>query len=106
MNSKNGNPQLQEDMKEKISKVDRANTTSVLMAQLCKELGLEPMNTTHQQFVDAFTALQKESLEVQKELQEMYISSSNVKTKKKRTRKMEDSIGEHVYGIEEEEVGF
>lgn len=89
MNSKNNNlPQVnREEMDIKLSTIERANTTSVLMAQLCKELGLEPQKTTHSQFVEAFSNLQKQSLEYQKDLQEMYISSSKVKPKQVRTRK-------------------
>lgn len=84
-----GNPPniKKEEMDKKLTLIERANTTSVLMAQLCKELGLDPKSTTHNAFVLSFSDLQKRSLEYQKELQDMYISASSVKEKVRKPRK-------------------
>lgn len=76
-----------EELDKKLALVDRANTASVLMAQLCKEMGLDPKATTHQNFVMTFSNLQKDALEAQKDVQDIYISAKTVKLPTKRARK-------------------
>lgn len=77
----------EEITKKMISTIDKANTASVLMAQLCKAMDLEPSKTTHQQFVDTFSNLQKTRLAYEQDLQEMFVSTQTVKEKIKRPRK-------------------
>lgn len=79
-----------ERMEMMLKEVERANVCSVLMAQLCKELGLKPQETTHNAFVKAFSELQNNSLEYQKEIQKLYITASEVKPKQKRARKQKE----------------
>lgn len=69
--------------------INKANQTDVLMKLLCKELGLIPHQTTHDQFVKVFTDLQKAALEAKKEVQQFYMSSAPAqKERKKRTPKL------------------
>lgn len=72
--------------------VDQANVASVLMAQLCKAMDLVPSETTHQKFVEAFSKLQKTSLQYQQDLQEMFVSTQTVKERKKRVVKTKKGI--------------
>lgn len=74
-------------IKSKMDDIDLGNTTSVLMAQLCKEMGLNPRETTHQKFVETFTAIQKAKLDAEKYMQSQFISTGIVKTRKKRESK-------------------
>lgn len=74
---------------KQISIVNRANETSVLMSVLCEKLGLEPSTTTHQKFVQAFSDLQKASLEAQKELQEKFIATP-IPEKRRKTRQLKN----------------
>lgn len=60
------------------------------MTLLCQKLSLDPKTTTHNQFVTAFTDLQKQSLEDQKYMQEQFMLSSVPKTPKERKRKSFD----------------
>jgi len=90
MNSQNNNNQQQptpEDIQAKLDIISLANETSVLMALLCEKLGLKPQTTTHKDFVDAFTNLQKERLDSEKYMQEQFMLSNSPKTRKQRTNK-------------------
>lgn len=87
-NSRKDQPETEKQkMDNKLAVINKANECSVLMTLLCEKMGLVPTNTTHQVFVETFAELQRKSLEYQKELQEIYISSSQVKTRKKRVSK-------------------
>lgn len=81
--------QMDEKTAEQIQIVNRANETSVLMAVLCEKLQLVPQETTHQKFVQAFSDLQKASLEAQKELQEKFITTP-VPQKVRKTRQLKN----------------
>lgn len=76
-----------EEIQEKLDIISLANETSVLMALLCEKLKLTPQTTTHQQFVDAFTTVQKQRLDAEKYMQEQFMLSNNPKTRKRREKK-------------------
>lgn len=78
----------EEDITEKMLLIiQKAYDCGTLMSLLCEKLGLQQHKTTHQQFVEAFTNLQKQRLEYEKDLQEMYISTTEAKKVIKRPRK-------------------
>lgn len=64
-----------DEVAKAIETVNRANETSVLMEVICEKLGMKPQETTHTRFVEAFTGLQKASLEAQKLLQERFMTT-------------------------------
>lgn len=80
-------PPSKEEIQEKLDIISLANETSVLMALLCEKLKLTPQTTTHQQFVEAFTDVQKKRLDAEKYMQEQFMLSNNPKTRKKREKK-------------------
>lgn len=82
------------EMDEKLAVINKANEASVLMTVLCEKLDLVPNTTTHQQFIERFGEIQRKSLDYQKELQEMYISTGQVKTRKKREPNISKAIKE------------
>lgn len=87
MNKQNNNSPLNsENLGEKLALINKANEASVLMTLLCEKLGLNPQSTTHMEFVNAFSALQKQSLEYQKEIQEMYIAANPLGIKARKPR--------------------
>lgn len=86
--NQNLNPSQSEEMKTKLAVINKANECSVLMTLLCEKMGLVPTNTTHVVFVERFAELQTKSLEYQKELQEIYISTTQTKQRKKRVSKV------------------
>lgn len=77
-------PEPKTEMDLKLEVINRANECGVLMALLCEKMGLVPSKTTHNEFVMTFSDIQKRSLEYQKEMQEMYVSTqqANAKVKK------------------------
>lgn len=82
-------PNFDAKVAEQIQTVNRANEVSVLMSVLCEKMGLKPETTTHQNFVQSFSDLQKASLEAQKELQEKFISTP-VPQKLRKTRQLKN----------------
>lgn len=76
-------------MEKKLATINKANECSVLMTLLCEKMGLIPTKTTHNIFVETFANLQKESLEYQEELQEIYMSTTTTKQKKPRKTAVE-----------------
>lgn len=100
------NNNKESQMKEKLATINKANECSVLMKVLCEKLELIPNETTHQMFVEKFAELQKNSLEYQKELQEMYISTAPQKTKKKRIKKSPQDYTQEVPEYSGEEDVF
>lgn len=91
-NQKQRSPEARE-MDEKLAVINKANEASVLMTVLCEKLDLVPNTTTHQQFIERFGEIQRKSLDYQKELQEMYISTGQVKARKKRVTKISGEVG-------------
>lgn len=92
LNNNQNNQEIQEseekrEFERKMKIIAQANECNVLMSLLCKQLGLTPYKTTHQEFVNKFSEVMKLSLEYQKELQEQYIATTEVKTRKKRENK-------------------
>lgn len=90
MNKQDQNKELpQEILKENLKKVSLANECSVLMTLLCEKMGLNPQETTHQEFIQKFAGIQTDSLEAEKQLNELYLLGREVmKPKKKRTKKV------------------
>lgn len=88
----------QEQIMDKMIKtIDKAYTASVLMSQLCKTMDLIPNQTTHHQFVQTFSNLQKTRSEYEKDLQEMYVSTLPLEKEKRKRRtkeEMRDTIEE------------
>lgn len=75
--------------------VSDANEASVLMTVLLQKMGLEPKTTTHNEFVDKFSTLQKASLDAQKVLNDYYmLAQPAVKQPKKRKPRTSESEAE------------
>lgn len=83
-----------EEVQSRLDIISQANETSVLMAVLMEKLGLPQRTTTHQQFIEAFTTLQKNRLDAEKYMQEQFMLGQQIKTRKTRTKKeFEETVG-------------
>lgn len=94
MSSNNNTVPQPEEIQAKLDIISKANETSVLMALLCEKLGLNPRTTTHADFVNAFTEVQKQRLDAEKYMQDQFVLSQDVKTRKSRTAKPPEVEGE------------